>query len=120
MTDLLQRGIALIRDVENEKAITILLKALGIDPKNSEIFQHLGLAYFNIGDYENALKNWTEALNLNPHHHQTWWALGNLYETINQLKKAKEAYQKAVQSATTSNPEKAKRYQEWVKRIKID
>lgn len=43
----LEKGIELIRQVENTAAISFLEKALNNDPQNPEIYRHLGLAYFN-------------------------------------------------------------------------
>ncbi|MFX0185337.1 MAG: tetratricopeptide repeat protein [Candidatus Hodarchaeota archaeon] len=112
------KGIKLIKQVENEKAITFLSKALKDDPNNPEIHRHLGIAFTNLGDHTRAVSHLRKAVNLDPAHHQTWWNLGNIYEIENQYNEASQAYQEAANIAAKKNPEKAKRYLEWVQRVK--
>ena len=115
----LEKGIELIKQVENSAAITFLKKALKKDLQNPEIFRHLGLAYFNLGDYEEALILWKKAIELDPKHHQTLWNLGNLHEIEQRNGEAFKAYNQAAAVAKeSSNPEKAKRYREWAARVK--
>lgn len=115
----LVKGIELIRQVDNSAAIPFLQKALEKDPTNPEILRHLGLAYFNLGNYEEALTNWKNALGINPNHHPTLWNLGNLYEIEQRYDEAFKAYrQAAVVAKESSNLVKAKRYKEWAARVK--
>ena len=117
MNNELEIGIKMIKEVNNSEAIVSLQKALNKDPRNPEIHRHLGLAYFNLGHYKEALRHWKTSLELDPTHHQTWWCIGNLYESTNQNSLAFSAYQKAVETSKVLNIIKAKRYEEWVKRV---
>lgn len=115
----LEQGIELIKQVENEAAISFLKKALEKDPQNSEIFCHLGLAHFNLGNYKEALINWEKAIELDPSHHQTYWNLGHLHEIEQRYRDAFKAYsQAAVIAEETSDSKKAKRYRDWAARVK--
>lgn len=115
----LEKGIELIRQVENSAAITFLKRELEKDPQNPEIFRHLGLAFFNLGDYGEALILWKKAIELDPTHHQTLWNLGNLHEIEHRNDEAFKAYNQAADVAKeSSNPAKAKRYREWAARVK--
>lgn len=115
----LEKGIELIRQVENSAAIPFLENALNKNPQNPEIFHHLGLAYFNLGNYEEALVSWKKAIELDPTHHQTYWNLGHLHEIEQRYSDAFEAYnQAAVLAEKVSDSKKAKRYQEWAARVK--
>ncbi len=115
----LEKGIELIKQVENSAAVTFLLKALKDDPQNPEIFQHLGLAFFNLGQYDDALSHWKKAAKLDPTHHQTLWNLGNLHEIEQRYDKAFKAYSQAAEVAEKGfHPKKAKRYYEWAARLK--
>ncbi|MFX1536419.1 MAG: tetratricopeptide repeat protein [Promethearchaeota archaeon] len=115
----LEKGIELIRQVENAAAISFLKKALNSDPHNPEIFRHLGLAYFNLGNYENALSNWQNAIELDPSHHQTFWNIGHLHEIERRYRDAFEAYiQATVLAEKASELKKATRYKEWAERVK--
>lgn len=115
----LKRGIELIRQVDNTAAVLFLRKALKKDSQNPEILRHLGLAYFNLGDYEEALINWKKAIDLDPTHHPTLWNIGNLNEIEQRYDEAFQVYSQAAAVAEEcSNPEKAKRYREWAARVK--
>ena len=114
MAYLLGKGIQLIRDVENEKAIKILQQVLEEDQDNPEVYRHLGLAFFNLGNYSRAKSHWKRCVELEPMHHQTWWNLGQVNEVIGDFDQAIEAYEKAVLSTEKKFPEKAIRYREWV------
>ncbi|MFX0123121.1 MAG: tetratricopeptide repeat protein [Candidatus Hodarchaeota archaeon] len=115
----LERGIELIRQVENSDAIPFLEKAHKKHPQNAEIFRHLGLAHFNLGNYEDALLNWEKAIELDPNHHQTYWNLGHLHEIEQRYHEACEAYtQAAVIAEEVSDSKKAKRYKEWADRVR--
>ncbi|MHA2244122.1 MAG: tetratricopeptide repeat protein [Candidatus Hodarchaeales archaeon] len=115
----LEKGIVLIKQVENSAAIPFLKKALEKDHQNPEISRHLGLAYFNLGDYVEALVFWKKAIELDPNHHQTLWNLGNLHEIEQRNDEAFKAYNQAAAVAKeSSNPEKATRYREWAARVK--
>jgi len=115
----LEKGIELIRQVENTAAISFLEKALKKESQNAEIFRHLGLAYFNLGNYADALLNWEKAIELDPTHHQTFWNVGHLHEIEERYSDAFEAYtQAAVLAEKTSDSKKAKRYKEWAARVK--
>jgi tetratricopeptide (TPR) repeat protein len=117
MNDQLEQGIKLLRQVENKKAINVFKNIIKVDSDNPEVYRHLGLAHFNIGEYSEALENWNRCLDLDPTHHQTWWNLGQLYDLMNDPKNAHFAYSKAEIMASTQ-PAKAARYHEWVKKTK--
>ncbi len=117
MKDQLQHGIKLLRQVENKKAIDIFKNIIKTDSDNPEVYRHLGLAYFNIGRYSEALESWNRCLDLDPTHHQTWWNLGQLHELLDDPKNAYHAYNKA-ESMAKDQPVKAARYHEWAKKTK--
>ncbi len=116
MAYFLSKGIQLIRDVENEKAIKYFLEVLKEEPMNAEASRHLGLAFFNLGNYSEAKTHWKRCVELEPFHHQTWWNLGQLNDVLGDFESACEAYEKAALSAEQDFPEKAIRYREWVKK----
>ena len=115
----LKRGIKFIHDAENSKAIDCLLIALKEDKGNPEVFRNLGLAWYNLGNYEKAQHFWEKALELDPQNHITWWSLGNLLESQQHYPEAYTAYLKAKTEANSQNNfEKGKRYQEWANRLR--
>lgn len=116
MTGYLEQGIELLKQVENEKAIQIFKLALQENPDNSEVYRHIGLAYFNLGQYQDALDHWDKCVQLDPNSHRTWWNLGQLNEILANYEDALYNYKEAARTAYRS-PEKAKRYEEWAKRV---
>ena len=117
MTSSMQKGIQLLKQVENEKAITIFLQILQKNPNDSEVHQHLGLAYSNLGNYSDAILSWKKCVILDPNNHQTWWNLGQIYEILDRKVDAAEAYDKAAEAAR-NQPQKVLRYREWAKNIR--
>ncbi len=116
MAYFINKGIQLIHDVENEKAIKYLQEVLKEDPQNAEVYRHLGLAFFNLGKHSEAKTHWKRCVELEPSHHQTWWNLGQAYEVLGDFKSASEAYEKAALSVEKDFPKKANRYRKWVKK----
>ena len=115
----LEKGKKLIQEVDNEAAVSFLKKALKNEPENAEIYRLLGLAFFNLGQYDEALSHWTKSIKLDPSHHQTLWNIGNLHEIEQRFNDAFKAYNKAaIVAEEESNLVKAKRYSEWAKRVK--
>lgn len=115
----LRRGIDFIREAENSKAIDSLLVALKEDEDNPEIYRNLGLASYNLGNYEDAQNFWKKALELDPNNHLTWWSLGNLLESQEFYHEAYIAYLRANKEAISQNNiNKATRYQEWANRLR--
>jgi tetratricopeptide (TPR) repeat protein len=114
----LQKGIQLIKEVENEDAVIALKLALDDEPENPEVHRHLGLAFFNLGNIPDAIHHWKRSVALDPTHHLTWWSLGNLYEIERKYNEAYEAYNEATKILKNKNAKKAERYQVWAQKIK--
>lgn len=82
---------------EHLKAINEFKKVLEIDPSfnlKSNIYNGIGVAYFNLKEYQNALKNFKKAEKINPEFPEIHMRLGIVYislnmkkEGINELKK---------------------------------
>ena len=116
MAYFIKKGIQLIHDVENEKAIKFLQEVLKEEPQNAEVYRLLGLAFFNLGKSSEAKTHWKRCVEIEPFHHQTWWNLGQVYEVLGDFKNASDAYEKAALSAEKDFPEKAISYRKWVKK----
>ena len=52
---LLEQALDYYADEDDEKAITLLLKAHELNPTNQPVVNALGNIYYEIGDYSNAL-----------------------------------------------------------------
>lgn len=82
--------------VEYEKAVDIFKKILEIDPKNYIVLYNLGIAYFNLGQIENALEAYNNAIILKPDYKHCYYNIGLIYETKEDLNKALIYYEKAL------------------------
>ena len=61
-----------------------------------QISHQLAEAYFNLGEYKKALKEYREALRLNDKAAEDWYQVGNLRLLELQYKRAADAYEKAA------------------------
>ena len=71
-------------------------RILEIDPTNYRAYYNLGIAYFNMGDYESALKAYNEALELKPDYAYCLYNMGLIHEAMKNFKIAEKYYQNAL------------------------
>lgn len=82
--------------LEYKKAVDIFKKILEIEPKNYKALYNLGIAYFNLGQIENALQAYNEATTIKPDYKHCYYNIGLIYETKHDLKRALIYYDKAL------------------------
>jgi len=83
-----------------DKHDLVELKALKEKNADDEdVLFSLGLVYKKNGDFEKALKAYTELVDLNPGNYQAFINLGNVYLSMNRWQKAVEAYVQAIKLA---------------------
>ncbi|MFX1257555.1 MAG: tetratricopeptide repeat protein [Promethearchaeota archaeon] len=84
--------------LEYEKSIAVLKRIIEIDPKNYRAIYNLGIAYFNIGEMEKALKAYNEAISIKQDYKYCYYNIGLIYEIYkDNLEKALEYYEKALE-----------------------
>ena len=88
----------LLKMAENnfKQAIEYFNKAIGINPENYYIQNNLGLALIRSQNYELAKTHLKSATAQKPQEAYIYNNLGISYENLNQLYKAKESYEKAL------------------------
>lgn len=91
------RGLAalLVDTNRPESAFTLLKRWSGRSPQLAEPKIELARLYEEFGDYDNATRNLTEALNLQPGNSRAWAAIGRLRERDGKLAQALSNYQQA-------------------------
>jgi tetratricopeptide (TPR) repeat protein len=96
------------RGVHLDEALTMLLKAVSLDPTSGAFIDSLGWVYFRLGRLELAEKNLTEAARLTPNDVTVNEHLGDLYLAINERDKAAAAFRKALagESEEEGQPER--------------
>lgn len=82
--------------LEYEKAIKIFKRIIEIDSHNYRAHYNLGIAYFNLGLFEEALNACEIAISIKPDYKHCHYNIGLIYEEKENLEKAIEAHQKAL------------------------
>lgn len=71
-------------------------QAVNRDSRNPTFWCSIGVLYYQISQYRDALDAYTRAIRLNPYISEVWYDLGTLYETCNnQISDALDAYRQA-------------------------
>ena len=82
--------------LEYEKAIKNFKRIIEIDPHNYRAHYNLGIAYFNLELFEEALNACEIAIAIKPDYKHCHYNIGLIYEERENLEKAIEAHQKAL------------------------
>lgn len=86
----LDKARALIAKQDWKAAIDVLQRAARIAPKNADVHNLLGYSYRNAGRLDDALREYTIALDLDPDHRGAHEYIGVAYLSAKQPEKAKE------------------------------
>jgi len=71
------------------EAVNEFKKVLEIDPNfnlKSHVYNGIGVAYFNLKEYENALENFKKVEEIDPEFHEIHMRLGIIYISLNMKK----------------------------------
>lgn len=79
-----------------EKAETLLLKAVRLNPENTEGLFRLGLFYVKQEQYKRAIAAFNKAVELDPQHPNTYYNLGYIYAKTRDYHKAEEMFERTV------------------------
>jgi glucose repression mediator protein len=80
-----------------QKAYEAYQQAVYRDGRNPTFWCSIGVLYYNINQYRDALDAYSRAIKINPFISEVWFDLGSLYESCNnQISDAIDAYQRAV------------------------
>lgn len=82
--------------LEYEKSIRYFARIININPNDYRAYYNLGLAYFNLDRFKEALEHYRIALSIKPDYKHCYYNIGLIYETTGDFKKAVEAYEKAL------------------------
>lgn len=92
-----QESADLIQKGEIKKAEEILTQVKSSIPDDSETHFLFAVTAYNKKDYETAIKEYNEAIRLNPKHFEAYNSLGNLYRDQKKYTEAEAAYRKAIE-----------------------
>jgi tetratricopeptide (TPR) repeat protein len=86
--------------------ITLLNRAIALDPQNDMAWMSLGSEYYNRGNYARAIDYMTRATTLNPSSNLAWHFLGKLLARNGDNAGAQNAYQTSLQYASFNGDRK--------------
>ena len=92
------------RNTRLEEALTLIKKAVSMDPQNGAYLDSLGWAYFRLGNYDLAEENLRKAAEKTPNDATIQDHLGELYSKTNRLKQAATHWERALDEWGKSVP----------------
>jgi len=92
------------RNTRLEEALTLIKKAVTMDPQNGAYLDSLGWAYFRLGNYDLAEENLRKAAEKTPNDATIQDHLGELYAKTNRLKLAATHWERALDEWSKSVP----------------
>ncbi len=108
--ELFQEAVELLREHNPQEAVSLLERAKALEPGKGSILETLGIAYYNSGRHDSAMREFEEALEVDPTNHYARYGLsrclhrsGMLQQAIGQVKLAAvmapevEMYDEALQ-----------------------
>jgi YYY domain-containing protein len=87
-----------------DRALKAWEDARDVDLTNPAGHNKVGLAYLERKRYDDAIREFQEAVKHDPSFVESWFHLGEAYEAKGERDRAREAYQKAVDNSTGPNP----------------
>ena len=83
--------------LEYQKSISIFKRIIDLDSENYRAHYNLGIAYFNLNRFEEALNSYEMAISINPDYKHGYYNIGLLHEATENLEKAAKSYEKALE-----------------------
>lgn len=82
--------------MQGKDALRALQKAAELLPDDAEAHNNLGLAWQDLGQFDNAVASYRRALKIDPDHAEVWNNLGTALQDIGQLDAAVDSYRRAL------------------------
>jgi tetratricopeptide (TPR) repeat protein len=92
------------RNIHLEEALTLIKKAIDLDPQNYNYIDSLGWVYFKLGNYDQAEENLRRAADKSPNDATIQDHLGELYARTNRFKLAAAHWEHALDEWNKSVP----------------
>ncbi|HKD81526.1 MAG TPA: tetratricopeptide repeat protein [Candidatus Angelobacter sp.] len=92
------------RNTHLEEALTLIKKAIDLDPQNYNYIDSLGWVYFKLGNYDQAEENLRRAADKSPNDATIQDHLGELYARTNRFKLAAAHWERALDEWNKSVP----------------
>lgn len=79
-----------------ETAVRLLTQALTIDQSIPAVYNNLGVAYKELGLFDEALKKYNKAIDLNPNYAEAFYNRGLVLHELKRLEEGLESYETAI------------------------
>ncbi len=94
--ELLKRGVDLGKSGDIEGAVTLLRRALELDPDLTDAYYNLAIAYAKLGQLEPAVSTMREVVRRQPGDFDAFMRLGAWYSSLGRFEEASGAYERAA------------------------
>lgn len=94
--DLKKQGNAHLQKGEMQKALDLYSQAISINNQNAVFFANRSVCYCRLKDYEKAILDAMESIEIDPNYVKGYNRLGTAYKGAGDLQKAKDAFQQVV------------------------
>ena len=89
-------GMILAKRGENLAAVEAYEKASAINPKDPEVLFNLGIAYFNVGRYNDSINSYAKSLKIDPNNGEAYFGMGAAYFNKREYSTAKKQYEASL------------------------
>jgi tetratricopeptide (TPR) repeat protein len=103
VSNLFKKGNEYINNKKYKKAVDLFKKVLSKEPNCIEAWNNLGLAYCELGRFDDALQAYNK-IDDKLKNAVTWFNTGIVYYCLNKYYKAIEAYEKSIKIDNINNP----------------
>lgn len=94
--NIFEKGLKKLRKKDFKGALEVFDELAEIEPMY-EVFHNRGSIYFKMNNYENAILDYTKAIQLDPNLPEAYLGLGIVYTRLGQYEKAEYHYSKVIQ-----------------------
>jgi tetratricopeptide (TPR) repeat protein len=95
--ELTRNGAAAFKARNYTEAVTLLKRAVELDPKEKTAWNHLGLAYSALRQHDSAIDAYRKQIEVNPYDAQAHNYLGHTYVLLNKVDEAEAAFKKQIE-----------------------
>ncbi|HUJ89553.1 MAG TPA: protein kinase [Syntrophorhabdales bacterium] len=97
----LQSEASALMDTDPQKAKSLLLESVKLDPKGMQGYFHLGLVYVKLKEYPKAIETYQKVVEIDPNFPDIYFNLGYAYAMNKEYEKAEEMYGRVVTLSPT-------------------
>jgi len=86
-----------VQEKKCRKENEFYLKAIAMNPNDAEAYNHLGINYYYLEEYQKAIKAFRKVITINRNSAVAYYYLGHVYDELEQYQQAIDSYQRAIE-----------------------